>query len=166
MVLRALNTEELRQEIVVRLPVRSRWLLHDAPWDWDFSRATRSLEPLSDEDAQTLIELLPRDWRQLLIFGEQQFAQHGGASPFVSVHGQTGEVFGLDLEREHAVAFPLNSSISAFIRTFLLFNDALEAGGAMPTDLEELVLAADPVAFEKSEWRDLVDYLSEPMVSG
>ena len=60
----------------------------------------------------------------------------------------------------------MNSSISAFIRTFLLFNDALGAGGAMPPDIEELVLAAAPVAFEKSEWRDLVDYLAEPMVSG
>lgn len=58
MALRALNTEELRYEIVARLPVRSRWLLHETPWDWDFSRATRSLEPLSDEDAQTLIEVL------------------------------------------------------------------------------------------------------------
>ena len=36
----------------------------------------------------------------------------------------------------------------------------------MRPDLEELVLAADPVAFGKSEWRDLVDYLAEPMVSG
>lgn len=42
----------------------------------------------------------------------------------------------------------------------------MRAGGAMRPDLEELVLAADPVAFGKSEWRDLVDYLAEPMVSG
>jgi hypothetical protein len=105
------------------------------------------------------MEVLPEDWRQMLLFAEENFAQGGGASPFVSVHVASGEVFGLDVERERSAAFLMNSSIPAFIDTFLLFDDALGADGAISSTLRDRIRTADPIAYEKSEWRSLVDYL-------
>jgi len=105
------------------------------------------------------MEVLPEDWRQMLVFGEEDFAHGGGASPLVSVHVATGEVFGIDVERERSAAFLLNSSIPAFIDTFLVFDDALAGGGAVSSILRDRVRAADQVAYEKCEWRSLVDDL-------
>jgi hypothetical protein len=151
------NLEEARLAIVARLPFRSRWLLRDTPWDWDFSRARRPLQPLADGDAEVWQEVLPPDWRHMFIFGEQDFAEGGGARPFVTVHAQTGEVWGLDVERERSAAFLLNSSIAAFIDSFLVLDDVLRSGAMPRVDLRGRLRAADPVSFENSDWRELVD---------
>jgi hypothetical protein len=157
----ALNLEELRLAIVSHLPVQSRWLLRETPLDWNFSRATQLLRPLPEEDAERWAKVLPPDWRQMLIFGEQDIAEGGGASPFLCVHAQTGQVFGLDVEREQSAAFLLNSTVPAFVNTFLLIDSALRAGDRLPSDMRDRIRAADPGVFEESDWKEMVDYLDE-----
>jgi hypothetical protein len=158
------SLEELRLTVVARLPRRARWFLGETPWDWDFSRAARPLEPVPDDDAVSWMEVLPEDWRQMLIFGEEDFAEGGGASPFVSVHAQTGAVVGLDVERERSAAFLLNSSLPAFIETFLLLDEGMRANGKVPPALRDRIRAVDPGVFERSEWRFLVDELEDRAV--
>ena len=155
------NLEELRLVIASHLPVHSRWLVRETAVRWDFSRAAEPLRPLSEEDAATWAEVLPPDWRQILIFGEEDVAEGGGASPLLGVHAQTGEVLGIDIERERSAVFHFNSSVSAFVDTFLLFEKALRAGGLSPSDLRDRICSTDLGAFDRSEWRELVEYLDE-----
>jgi hypothetical protein len=107
------------------------------------------------------MEVLPPDWRQMLIFGEEDFAEGGGASPLLTVHAQTGVILGLDVDREQSSVFLLNSSIPAFIETFLLFDNVLKAGGTAPSGLRDRIQAVDPESFERSEWRGLIDDLAD-----
>jgi hypothetical protein len=155
----SVNLDELRLEVAGRLPVRVRWLLDETPWDWDFSRARQALQPLSDADAETWMEILPEDWRQLYIFGEEAFAAGGGARPFLGVHIQSGEVYGLDVERDDAAAYFLNSSVPAFIDTFLLFDEVLGKRVAATSRLSDRARAADPKGFDRSEWRDAAEHV-------
>jgi hypothetical protein len=154
------DIEELRLTLVERLPSHSRWFLDGTPWDWDFSRAARPLQAIPDDDAATWIEVLPQDWRQMLVFGEENFAEGGGAKPFLTVHARTGRVLGLDVERERSAVFLLNTSIPAFIETFVVFDNALRHGGTVPAGLREQIRAVDPESFERSKWRDLIDELA------
>jgi len=158
--LSAIDTEELRLTIVRRLPRRARWLFEQTPWDWDFSRAARPLQAVPDDDAAKWMEVLPPDWRQMLIFGEEDFSEGGGASPLLTVHAETGVVFGLDVEREGTAVFLLNSSIPAFIETFLLFDNVLRVGGTAAARFRDHVQAVDPKSFQRSEWRGLIDDLA------
>jgi hypothetical protein len=43
----------------------------------------------------------------------------------VTIEGQTGMVFGLDVERDGDAVFFLNSSVSHFIETFRAFDEVL-----------------------------------------
>lgn len=153
--------DELRVQLAVQLPPRVRWLVDDTPWDWDFSRARNALKLISADDVSQYTALAA-EWSQLHIFGEEDFA--GGAKPFLTIHAQTGAVCGLDVERDGDAPFLLNSSMSHFIETFRLFDEVLRTGTASPSGLLERVRAADPDAFQKSEWRDAVDYVQSSAV--
>jgi SUKH-4 immunity protein len=156
----AINAEEIRHAVEERLPRRARWIVPGVETiiDWYFSRASQPLQPLTADDAVRWAEALPEDWRELLIFGEEDVGEGGGARPLLCVHGQTGEVFGLDIERPEAARYFLNSSMAAFVDTFLVFDRAL-TGGQQTVSLTQAVRAADPDVFERSDWRSLADYV-------
>jgi len=160
------DIEELRLSIISHLPVRSRWLVRKTPVRWDFSRAAQPLHPLAEDDAAGWKDLLPSDWRQILIFGEEDVADGGGASPILGIHQKTREVLGIDVEREPSAVFLLNSSVPAFVATFLLLEKVLGCGGELPRDLRDRVRNLDPGVFERSEWREWVAYLDEPTDGG
>jgi hypothetical protein len=77
------------------------------------------------------------------------------------VHARTGEVFAIDIERDDTAVYFLNSSVTAFIATFLLFDEVLGARRATPAGLAGRVRAADPAADRGREWRGLVEYIEE-----
>ena len=160
------NVEELRLLIMSRLPAQSRWLMRETPVRWDFSRATQPLQSLPEDDAAEWKNILPTDWRQIMIFGERDIAEGGGANPFLGIHAQTGEVLGLDVERDRSAVFLLNSSVPAFIDAFLILEKALKVDKQVPRDLKNRLRDLDPDAFDRSEWRELVDYLDESTDNG
>jgi hypothetical protein len=157
--------DDLRVQVSVQLPARVRWLVAETPWDWDFSRAREALKPISADDVSPHTSL-SSDWSDLYIFGEEDFAQGGGASPFVTIQGQTGMVFGVDVERDGDATFLLNSSVPHFIETFRVFDEVLRTGTASPSGLLERVRAADPDAFQRSEWRDAAEHVRSSAVVG
>src|SRR5262245_40516622 len=112
-----LDLEALRLAIVARLPVRARWWVHDTPLDYDFRVARQGLDTL----AKDAVEFGEEEWSDLLIFGEYDYAEGGGANPWLGIRKTDGAVFGLDPERENALFF-LNTSIEDFFRTFTLLN--------------------------------------------
>jgi hypothetical protein len=160
------NLEGLRHAIILQLPAHSRWLVRETPVRWDFSRAAQPLQPIPEDDAAEWTEVLPADWRQILIFGEEDVADGGGASPLLGIHAQTAEVLGLDVERERSAVFLPNSSVPAFVETFLILDKALGPGGRWSSDLRDRLHTLDPGAFERSDWRLLVDYLDESAEDG
>jgi hypothetical protein len=105
-----------------------------------------------------MVESGEKEWFDLLIFGEYDYAEGGGASPWLGISKKDGIIYGLDLERENAL-FLLNSSIERFIRIFHLLNEFLGEGKRLPLDVEARVRAIDPEAYPTSDWRLLVDYL-------
>ena len=155
--------EELRAEVSERLPRRVRWLVDGARWDWDFSRARDALKPIAESEVAHGTPLRS-DWLQLYVFGQEDYAEGGGARPFLTVHIETGMVHGLDVERDGEATFLLNSSVVHFIETFLVFDQVLRAGTASRRDLLERVRAADPDAFARSEWREAVDYVQSSVL--
>jgi hypothetical protein len=141
------DLEPLRAMLAAQLPVRARWLIDETPCDWDFSRAQQPLRPIS------LGADVPALWRGLYIFGEEDYAEGGGARSFIGINAEAGDVFGLDLERDEPL-YVFNSTPQRFIDTFLLFDQALGQKSAAAIGLAARAQAIDPEAFERSEWRD------------
>jgi hypothetical protein len=147
-----LDFEAIRSAIVTGLPVRARWKIDDTPLDYDFAVAQRGLRELS-KDA---VPFGDEEWFDLLIFGDFDYAEGGGAHPWLGIRKMDGAVIGLDPERQNAM-FLLNSSIDGFIRTFEFLNGYLGKEKQLPDDLEVRVRDIDPNAYPRSEWRWLVD---------
>jgi hypothetical protein len=152
-----IDPDAVRRQIAARLPPRVRWQVGPMTCLFDFSRSAAPLRPITADDVTGCP--IEDAWTAIDLFGEQVFADGGGASPLLGVDRQTGEVCGLDVEREPPQMFLLNSSVDRFLETFRLFDEALRLG---TRSLDEVVAAAreiDPAAFERSEWRSLCEYL-------
>lgn len=147
----------LQATILARLPSKVRWTLNDVPMDYDFSAASRGLRPLS----ASALNCKPKaTWLELLIFGEYDYAEGGGANPFLGVHRETGVVYGLDVERAQPV-FLLNSSIDRFVDTFLYLSRYWGAGQDLPDDADSILRQLDPDAYPTSDWKALAAYVRE-----
>ena len=76
------DVEAARAAIITGLPVRARWMLGQTPVDFDFSVGRRGLRHLTAEDvAGSLDGSLDESWADLLIFGQYDVAEGGGARP-------------------------------------------------------------------------------------
>lgn len=150
----AVDLEQARRRIETELPRRVRWLIHDTPLDFDFSRAQHPLEPTSESDLQGTMK---EEWTTLYLFGEQDYARGGGAAPYLGIDAVTGAVRGLDVESSRL--FLLNSDIGAFVETFQLFDQALRLRSSPLDAVASVARRIDPPAFEQSEWSELVAYL-------
>ena len=147
-----------------RSPVRNHrrpadprwWMLEETPLDFDFSQAHEGLRHVTTDDLSGDIEA---EWADLLIFGQSDYAEGGGASPWITIRKTDGAVCGLDVERDHAV-FVFNSSIEGFIQTFALLDRYLGHVHPLPTNIETLVRDIDGDCYPASEWRLLIDYLT------
>jgi hypothetical protein len=146
-----------RAAIISRLPVKARWTVKGTSLDWDFSAAGEGLHPLS----RAALNCEPEPgWLELLIFGEYDYADGGGARPFLGVRQSDAVVCGLDVEREGDKLFVLNSSIEQFIETFRFFNEYLGSGKPLPLGAEDRVRAIDPQTFPASDWKLLLETVS------
>jgi len=152
----AADLEHARNRIAEELPRHVRWLLHGTPLDFDFSRSRSRLQPLSASEIHGAME---PDWATLYPFGMQDYAEGGGASPFLGVDGISGEVRGLDVERDSSCLFLLNSNVEAFIETFTLFDRALRLGTASVNSLPSAAAEIDQQVFERSDWAKLLGFL-------
>ena len=139
------------------LPRRARWHIRDTPLDFKFARAERALAPLHEAEINGRIE---PEWASLFVFGEQSFAEGGGARPFLGIERGTGHVLGLDVERESSCLFLYNSDLDRFIQTFEILDGAIRSGTPPLHTLSTRAARID-VAFAESEWARLLGYLAE-----
>jgi hypothetical protein len=134
------------------LPVRARWIIDGTPLDFEFTVGRLGLCSLPGD----VLEGGDAESSELLVFGEWDFAEGGGARPWLCVRERDGWVYGFDPERERPV-FLLNSSVERFVATFRLLNDHLAKNEPLPPDCESRLRAVDREAFPNSEWRLLVE---------
>lgn len=139
------------------LPLESHWNINGTPVNYDFSVGHRRPHQLTEKDIGSGAD---DAWLQLVVFGEENHVEGGGARPWLCIHKGTGAVHGLDRERKHAV-YILNSSIHAFIRTFQQMDAYLSKDQPLPQDLHQQIEALDPQSYHESEWRRLIDHMTK-----
>jgi hypothetical protein len=74
------------------------------------------------------------------------------------LHSETGEVVGVDPERPIPIFF-VNSKVDAFAVSFRLLDDHF-SGRCVSKDLGGGLRSVDGNGFAKSDWLDLVDYVT------
>jgi hypothetical protein len=144
--------------IDTRLPRRARWLIHGTPLDFDFSTDRYRLQRVNDCDV--VGGPVPEEWSDCGLIGCENYAEGGGASPWIAVRERDGFVCGLDIERKGEKTFIYNSSLDRFIATFNLLGQYLSDERDLPLDLASRVEALDPEAYGSSEWRHLIEYIT------
>lgn len=152
-----IDPEIVRLEIAKRLPTRTRWLVQGVSLDFDFSRSHAALRPIMAVDM--IGGDIEMSWTALYLFGLQNY--DGGASPYLGVHRNTGEICGLDVERKKAHVFLFNSNIDRFIRTFQRIDESLRGASPAPGVLSRELRTIDPDAFQRSNWRDFADFIEK-----
>ena len=152
-----IDPESARQEVARRLPAHVRWLIRGVPLDFDFSRSHAPLRPIAPTDLSGCG--IEDEWTTLYLFGEEDYADGGGASPYLGVHRDTGSICGLDVEREESHVFILNSNVDRFIRSFQKIDEMLRHTPVVSGMLSRALMEIDPDVFQHSEWRDFSSYV-------
>src|SRR5262249_940288 len=146
------DSQAVQRAIIAGLPSRARWVIGGSPADYDFSAAQRGLHIPSAED----FSYDPgEEWLDLMIFGEVDYSEGGGAPPYLCVRIADAKVVGLDVERLDAkgrgeAVFALNSSIEAFIETWSYLNIYLGQGKPLPPDADLKLRLIDPEEYSRS----------------
>lgn len=153
-----ISLDQARKKVAGALPVHVRWLVGDYPIDFDFSRAQSDLKPMTVSDTNGF-EIL-QEWQSLYLFGEQNYAEGGGAAPYLGIHRDTGQVFALDVESEASPLSLLNSDIDKFISTFDVFDRSVRHRTLQIEQVAGLLEEIDPVAFAESEWSGLIEAIT------
>jgi len=153
-----ISLDQARKKLAGALPVRVRWLVGSCPIDFDFSRAQDDLKPMTVSDTNGFE--VPREWQSLSLFGEQDYAEGGGAAPYLGIHRDTGQVFALDVESESSPLCLLNSDIDKFILTFDVIDRSVRQRTFQIEQVAGLAEEIDPAAFADSEWSGLIDAIT------
>lgn len=154
-----IDLDAVRRTVADGLPVHVRWYVRGSSLDSHFDRARHELRPIAAEDLGGCE--IPEEWLCLYLFGDQDWDKAGGAMPFLGVHGETGEVFGMDVESESMPVYLLNSDVEKFVAMFDLFDRALRRETVPIEQLAPLAEAIDPSAFVPGhEWYSLAEYIA------
>jgi hypothetical protein len=149
------DLDAVRQAVVARLPRERRWMVGGLPLRHDFACARERLVPVGEEiDARWFRD----EWSSLVIFGELDHADGGGATPLLVIDRRNGAVVGLDLERDVEPLFAISSSLEQFIATFTYLDGFLADGRPVPDDAEHVLRGIDD-AFAASDWRLLLEHI-------
>ncbi|MFO0964955.1 MAG: SUKH-4 family immunity protein [Gemmataceae bacterium] len=149
-----IDAEESRRTLFAGLPLEARWWVGGNSLDYNFSATRRPLQSLPWE----ILEDTQADWSDLLVFGERDYAEGGGACPWLCLSRTDGAVYLFDPESDSPKTL-LNSSPQRFVDSFRLLESAVGENGRYPTDLVDRLNKADEKAFPHSDWKDLVDFL-------
>jgi len=155
------HLEEARHAIAERLPQKASWVVAHMSADYDFSTDKFGLSPVSKANFFLAGEPMPEEWKKLRKFGEVDYCDGGGARPLLTISEDTGEVYGLDIEREGRELYVLNSSIHQFFAVFDLLDPYLSKEQELPLNILDQIRNVDPNCYERSDWKELVEYIVE-----
>ena len=149
-----IDARAIQAAVAAGLPARARWLIDGTTLDFDFSAASDALRWLPAEATDNPNAAAS----DLLVFGLQDFAECGGAQPWLCVRKRDGWVHGFDPDEDDPMSL-LNSSIERFIATFRFLDQHLANNKQLPSDSESRLRAIDPDAYAMSDWRILAERL-------
>ncbi len=153
-----INPQHIQEYVVSNLPEEARWFIDGTTLDFNFSPSRSDLCPLPDGPDPADQEDPAND---LLIFGRQDFAEGGGAQPWLCLRTTDGWICGFDGDCDDEPIFILNSSIQRFVETFLFLSQYFQKKEALPANAGERLSEIDPVANATSNWTSLVDPLCQ-----
>ena len=150
-----LDRKTIETVLASGLPECARWLLDGATLDFQFTVSRLGLRRLREEERPS--DDAPSN--ELLVFGEQDFAEGGGAHPWLCARMPDGWICGFDPDNDDDPVFLLNSSAERFVATFRVLNEYLASGAPLPPDCSTRLQAIDPEAYPSSDWRELAEHL-------
>ena len=100
------------------LPYRARWMVEGEPLDFRFMVCRHGFYTLPD----AVIANAGTATCELLVFGEQDYAEGGGSRSWLCVRKRDGAVYRFDPEFEEPLLL-LNSSVPQFVATFRALDD-------------------------------------------
>lgn len=154
-----IDMERVRLRIVNGLPEHVRWYVKGSSLDSHFHRARRDLRPIAGDDLNGCE--IPEEWLCLYLFGDQDWDEAGGSMPFLGVHAETGQVFGLDVESNSEPLYLLSSDVDRFVAMFDLFDQVLRQKTVPIEQLAPLAQAIDPEVFVPDrEWYSFAEYVA------
>jgi hypothetical protein len=153
-----MDYERIQSAFHMTLPRIVHWEINEFSVDYDFSLAQDGLRRIDADDI--VGGSFDEEWHNLIVFGVASHADCGGATYFICVCGQTGIVYGFDPDRTEP-KFLLNSSVPQFLQTFAFLDRYFQAGLQLPGHVDDLLREMDQQAYNDSEWRLMIDYLSE-----
>ncbi len=146
----------IRAAVETRLPRSRRWQIHNTPLDFHFSALLPTFREVAAEQLRGYAD---PEWFDHVVIGDYDYAEGGGATPWITVRETDGRVCGLDPERKDAV-FVFNSSIKPFVEVFAALDTYLRGGLKLPPNIEPRIREIDPSVYGHSEWRELIGYLT------
>jgi hypothetical protein len=157
------NYQAIQQAIIRHLPSKAHWVIRETSADYDFSTARYALRTPS---AQDFNYDCGDDWDDLLLFGVVDYDKGGGSHSYLCIRKSDGRAISLDVERLDAdgkgeAVSVLNSSIQTFIDAWAYLNLYLGQGKPLPSDAGSKLRLIDPDEYSHSEWKRLVDYVTE-----
>ena len=156
-----IDLKQVKQVVRNELPPKARWVIAEMYADYDFGDEASSLQPVSEKDFFLAGARMPEEWSKLRKFGELDFCEGGGAMPLLTIHEEDGRVYGLQVDREGDEVYLYNSSITHFANIFKLLHPYFSTERKIPSDLAEQVRQADPQSFDQSEWKSLLEYVTD-----
>ena len=154
-----IDLDKIAEKVVTELPLKTQWQINDVPLIFDFAWARNKLEPISRSFLSCKIE---EAWETLYVFGDQDYAESGGAKAAITVDSKTGTIFGFDLERTNDnIIFFINSDIDKYIESFKLFDTVLRNNETSKGQLEKELQEIDPKGYQRSDWVPLAKHISD-----
>ncbi|MCA9074121.1 MAG: hypothetical protein KDA93_03740 [Planctomycetaceae bacterium] len=150
----SVDLKSIRKQIDSELPRSSRWWFDDTPLDWEFAPDRYSFLP-GDE-----LEMVGGDtreeWSELLIFGSFDYAEGGGAAPWIAVRTSDQAICGIDVERKSGSVLLFNSTLRQFVSTFSTLDQYFSHRNPVPSSICSKVGAIDPLVYPISEWSKMI----------
>jgi hypothetical protein len=150
------DLEHLRLQLLKQLPDQVFWRVKDMRVAFDFRRAALPLKSVSASDVAGPFN---DQWMHIHVFGERSVGDVDGPRSFLGILDSSGEVVGLDVDRDGAPLYRLNTRVNAFIDTFLAFDKGVRLTAPSTALLAAEAERIDPGTFRDSGWRRLADDL-------
>jgi hypothetical protein len=152
-----MDLSAIQLAVTSRLPRRARWLTPDGtPLDFTFYAVPRRLSDLLAEEGCDGAVDGAEDFTG---FGECDYAEGGGARPWLVVGNVDSRVYAIDIESERPIEL-LNSTLAGFVETFRLLHNDLGAGRLLSPGVGRSAEQLDPESYPNSEWAHLVEYFT------
>lgn len=159
-----LNPRLLEPELA-RLPSKTRWdykvVIEDMTFWREFRRVDEAAAASCNADSLAGVISALGECREWLAFGD--FDYDGAAFGWYCLRPEDGSIWGVCVDWTRVSQFQ-NSSLEAFIRTFLILDALVSKDAEVPANLGASLERVDSESYPQSYWKKMVEYLFDETV--